>query len=235
MTINAHQAEHRGAVSFFRALLAGAVAVSILGNVAHALLNLQAFNPVIAAPAAVVPSVLQLGAAWGVHKLVLARITGHAYWVALLTTVVLAILGFIMSFTALRDLLLTQAGMPPLTAYLWPVGVDLSIAGSITALLALTGVQPKDEQPSVPKPAPARRRKPVAQPSPACSRDLDAVTASIVRSGAVKRVGPEKVTNVLRAHRSGVKPSRIARDHEMSFDTVKKIINHHESELIAAQ
>ncbi|WPH57683.1 hypothetical protein [Mycobacterium phage WXIN] len=242
-----YKAEHESAVRFFRIWLIGAVAVSIIGNVADSLLNREGANPFIAGPAAVVSPALLLGATWGVHKLVQTGLTGTAYKITLRNTVILAAIGFVMSFSSLRDLMLNQGGMSALNATLWPIGVDLSIAGSITALLTLTGeqnAQLETEQPSIPI-APVERVRsepsaPMALVEAIPSEDPPsdaylAAASSIVRSGVVKRVTPERVAKVLRAHHGNEKPAAIARDLDMGFDTVKKIVGHPDArhELIA--
>ncbi|WP_307857409.1 DUF2637 domain-containing protein [Mycobacterium sp. SM1] len=108
------------------------------GNVAHALLAVQGHAP-IAATAAVVPPAVLLGSTHGVALLVRTRTVGATYWCALAMTAMLAVCAFVLSFDALRTLALTWAGFSPATAWLWPLAIDLSIAQSTLALLALSG------------------------------------------------------------------------------------------------
>lgn len=129
------------ATRFFWSWLAIGTATSVLGNVTHALLNPAVTHPGVAAAVAVVPPVALLGATHGVHALVKSRIMGAAYRAALTITVAVALAAFVLSFTALRDLSIMWAGVPPTIAWLVPVVVDLSITGSTIALLALSGAQ----------------------------------------------------------------------------------------------
>lgn len=123
---------------FFWAWLITATAASMLGNVTHALLNPAAASPVIAAAAALVPSLVLLCSTHGVHMLVQSHITGAAHRAALTITVALAVCAFVLSFDALRSLAIIEAGMHPHIAWLWPLAIDLSITASTVALLALT-------------------------------------------------------------------------------------------------
>jgi hypothetical protein len=126
------------ATRFFWCTLILATGASVCGNVAHAVLAQPEHAP-IAATAAVVPPVVLLGATHGVALLVRSRAGGAVYWCALTLTVALAGCAFVLSFDALRALALTWAGFPASTAWLWPLAIDLSIAQSTLALLALSG------------------------------------------------------------------------------------------------
>ncbi|QFP94865.1 membrane protein [Mycobacterium phage Marshawn] len=141
MTTHSPQDTAARAARFFWGWLAASTGASVLGNVTHALLDADAGNPAIAAAVAVVPPVVLLGATHGVHALVQSRIVGGAYRVALAITVAVAAAAFVLSFAALRELAIVEAGMSPLIAWLVPVVVDLSITGSTVALLALSGAQ----------------------------------------------------------------------------------------------
>jgi hypothetical protein len=125
------------ATRFFWCTLILATGASVAGNVAHAVLTHPEHAP-IAATAAVIPPAVLLGATHGVALLVRSRTHGATYWCALAMTVMLAGCAFVLSFGALRALALTWAGFPPETAWLWPLAIDLSIAQSTLALLALT-------------------------------------------------------------------------------------------------
>ncbi|QFG09464.1 membrane protein [Mycobacterium phage Yuna] len=135
----------RGAAQrFFWGWLAAGTGASVLGNVAHAMLDTGAGSTVVAAALAVVPPVVLLGATHGVHALVQSRIVGAAYRAALAITVAVALAAFVLSFAALRELAVVWGGISPLIAWLVPVVIDLSITGSTIALLALSGAQ-RDE------------------------------------------------------------------------------------------
>lgn len=137
-----NQVEVRGvrkrATRFFWATLCAATGASVCGNVAHAVLA-QPHHAAVTATAAVVPPAVLLGATHGVALFVRARTTGATYWCALAMAVMLAACAFTLSFDALRALALIWAGFPPATAWLWPLAIDLSIAQSTLALLALSG------------------------------------------------------------------------------------------------
>jgi hypothetical protein len=134
-----------GRMEFFWAWLIAATGASILGDVVHALLNTSAGSSTIAAAAALVPPVVLLGSTHGVHALVLSRIVGAAYWVALSITVALVLCAFVLSFEALRELAIVSAGMRTSIAWLRPLAIDLSITGSMVALLALTSAQRSEQ------------------------------------------------------------------------------------------
>lgn len=129
--------ETRAAARFFWTWLFVATAVSVAGNVAHAVLKAPPGMIRLAAVAAIVAPVVLLGSTHGVGLLVKARRVGFAYWCALATTIGLAAVAFILSFDALRDLAVTL-GMAPSRAWLWPVAIDMSIANSTLSLLSLS-------------------------------------------------------------------------------------------------
>lgn len=124
---------------FFWFMLFAAASASVAANIAHALFNGSAGNAAVAAAAAVVPPAVLLGATHGVALLVQARTSGWTYITALGLTVALGGCAFVLSFDALRSLAIEQAGYRPGVAWLWPLSIDLSIAVSTIALLALTG------------------------------------------------------------------------------------------------
>lgn len=134
---------------YFWSWLILASAASVVGNVTHAVLSGPP-SPVIAACAAVVPPTVLLGATHGVSVLVRAKLHGLTYMAALTMTVVLAGCAFVLSFGALRDLAVRWAGYPVSVAWLWPLTIDLSVALSTVALLALS--------------RPRRRRRRAARP-----------------------------------------------------------------------
>ncbi|QFG08924.1 helix-turn-helix DNA binding domain protein [Mycobacterium phage MalagasyRose] len=129
------------ALRFFRGWLIASMAVSILGNVAHALLSPSVQSWLIAAVAAAYPPIVQFGMTHGSHMLVQARITGAAYKFTLTVAVLLVGLGFVLCYTSLRELMLVWAGMSRFMATLWPLTVDLGIIGSTVAMLVLINAQ----------------------------------------------------------------------------------------------
>lgn len=189
---------------FFWGWLIAASAASVAGNVTHAILSAPP-SPVIAAFAAIVPPAVQIGATHGVGVLVRSNASGVAYRAALAMTVALAVSAFILSFGALRDLAERWAGYPPAVAWLWPIAVDLSVALSTVALLALGRA---DDAPAV---------------------QLRSVDAPAEHGAALRIVGDDapaeqdKASAVLDALAGGMRPSTVARQLGMGYATVCKI------------
>lgn len=146
----------RKAQKYYWGVLILATIASITGNVVHALLatadHTSTAIPAVAATLAVVPPVVEVLAAYGVHLLVHVRKVGIAYGTAFAITVALVILAFIVSFEALRDLAIVYGGMKPHTAWIIPVVIDFSITGSTVSLLAISQAQRsavKDSEPEI--------------------------------------------------------------------------------------
>ncbi|QXN73813.1 hypothetical protein SEA_SOSEPH_70 [Mycobacterium phage SoSeph] len=150
--MTAHTDARASAVRYFRGWLAAAVATSILGNVAHALLS-DAGSPTIAAAIAFLLPLGLLGSTHGVHKLVAAGIVGRAYTAALWISVATVVAAFALSFVALAELAAQWAGIPVFIAWLVPVFVDLSITGCTVALFALSDAARNDLLEAEPAPA----------------------------------------------------------------------------------
>ncbi|AVR77061.1 hypothetical protein SEA_LESTON_69 [Mycobacterium phage Leston] len=149
--MTAHTDARASAVRYFRGWLAAAVATSILGNVAHALLS-DAGSPTIAAAIAFLLPLGLLGSTHGVHKLVAAGIVGRAYTAALWISVATVVAAFALSFVALAELAAQWAGIPVFIAWLVPVFVDLSITGCTVALFALSDAARADVLEAQPAP-----------------------------------------------------------------------------------
>jgi hypothetical protein len=212
--------EVQHAKRFFWTWLIGATVASVAGNVVHALLG-HAASPAVAAAAAIVPPLVLLGATHGVHALVQSQVTGLAYRAAMCITVLLALCAFILSFEALRDLAITQAGIPQPIGWLWPLAIDLSITGSTIALLALTGRARDQVVPEV--------LQQDAQTDPNMPVVTEhAVLAERIVSEGVTRIDRKKVELVLAKHSEGCKPSMIAREVGVGYETVQRITEHTE-------
>jgi Protein of unknown function (DUF2637) len=228
------------ATRFFWCTLILATGASVCGNVAHAVLAQPEHAP-IAATAACVPPTVLLGATHGVALLVRARTTGATYWCALALTVMLAGCAFVLSFDALRALALTWAGFPASTAWLWPLAIDLSIAQSTLALLALSGAPRKGRISSATPTAGARNGAsvhngvhlhpldaPVAdfpisnREVPTSSPDWTAHADQLISAG-VTRIDRDKVATVLAELEEGVAPSTVARRHGVGYTTVTRL------------
>jgi hypothetical protein len=103
--------QRQGAARVFWLWLIVATAMSVIGNVADALLHAQAGTVALAAGAALVPPLVLLAATHSVAVLVRTRAGGLTYWCALTMTVALASCAFVLSFDALRSLAVTL-GLP---------------------------------------------------------------------------------------------------------------------------
>jgi hypothetical protein len=119
-------------------VLIASSSASVLGNVTHAILNPHAGNTVVAAVAAVIPPAVLLAATHGLALMVRSSITGAMYRYALWLLVALSVCAFVLSFDALSELAIHQGGMPRAIAWLWPLAIDVSVAQSTLALLAIT-------------------------------------------------------------------------------------------------
>lgn len=126
------------AARFFWSVLVAATVSSIAGNVTHAVTNSAAGNVIVAALAAVVPPAVLLAATHGLSLMVRTHIGGPAYRAALVLTLALGGCAFTLSFHSLNEVAVDLAGMPASIAWLWPLAIDLSVAQSTLALLALT-------------------------------------------------------------------------------------------------
>src|SRR5271156_4643376 len=94
---------HQRAVRFFWCLLIGATAVSLTGNVVHALLP---YIPSVAVQigAAAVPPIVLLAALHGIALAVRAGASGRIYCLAVGAVAVIGLGAFAMSFLALTSL-----------------------------------------------------------------------------------------------------------------------------------
>lgn len=133
----------RHALWFFWMWLLFATVVSIGGNVIHAWMTAPAPHlKLLAATAAAVPPAILLGSTHSVALLIKNRRHGYrrvdaaVLGAALLLMAGVASCAFAMSFVSLRDLMIL-VGMSAGTAWLWPIGVDMSLVCSTLALLTL--------------------------------------------------------------------------------------------------
>ncbi|RDH12697.1 DUF2637 domain-containing protein, partial [Tsukamurella pulmonis] len=120
---------------YWAATLAAAVAVSVAGNVGHALLTAPEALRIPAAVAAALPPIALLVVSEG-----LVRTAGHgvrrwAHRAGVAGAVAIAALAFVLSFAALRDLAIAL-GQPAAVAAGWPLLADAAIAVSSIMLLA---------------------------------------------------------------------------------------------------
>jgi hypothetical protein len=105
------QRNHRRAVRFFWGFLLCTTTVSLIGNIAHAVLPYLS-RIVIQIGAAAVPPIALLAAVHGIALAVRAGASGRVYRWAIAAVAVIGAGAFMLSFRALRDLLI-QTGTPP--------------------------------------------------------------------------------------------------------------------------
>ena len=163
------QRNHQRAVRFFWGLLIGATMVSLIGNVAHAVLP---YIPriVIQIGAATVPPIALLAAVHGISLAVRAGASGRVYRWAVSAVAAIGVGAFAVSFLALRDLM-QAIGYSYTTAWIFPAIIDTAVAVSTLMLVAL-GDKPVRRARTVTTPAntqpPTRQR--VAQPAKRSAR-----------------------------------------------------------------
>jgi hypothetical protein len=114
-----------------------ATAMSVIGNVAHAVLHAESGTVALAAGAALVPPLVLLAATHSIAVLVRTRAGGLTYWCALLMTLALASCALVLSFDALRSLAVT-VGLSASVAWQWPCAIDVAIAQATLCLLSLS-------------------------------------------------------------------------------------------------
>jgi len=129
------QRNHRRAVRFFWAVLFGVTAVSLVGNIAHAVLPYIP-REAIQIGAAAVPPVLLLAAVHGIALAVRAGASGRVYRWAICAVALIGIGAFAVSFLALQDLM-RGIGYSAQTAWVFPAIVDTGVAVSTMMLVAL--------------------------------------------------------------------------------------------------
>jgi hypothetical protein len=129
------QRNHIRAVRFFWSLLIGATLVSLIGNVAHAVLPYIS-RIVIQIGAAAVPPIALLAAVHGIALAVRAGASGRVYCWAVGAVAVIGLGAFAVSFLALRDLM-QVIGHSSATAWIFPAIIDTAVAVSTLMLVAL--------------------------------------------------------------------------------------------------
>lgn len=133
----------RKAVRWFWVVLVGATLISVSGNAFHAWFNATSVPPVGAAAVATVPPLVLLASCEGIRLLIRARkLSSAANIMTLAVTTLLAVVAFVLSFDALRDLAM-RFGVRHSLAWLWPIAVDATIAQATMALLTLSRRAPE--------------------------------------------------------------------------------------------
>jgi hypothetical protein len=129
------QRNRRRAVQFFWAFLISATAVSLAGNIAHAVLP---YIPrlVVQIGAAAVPPIALLAAVHGIALAVRAGASGKVYCWAVGAVAAIGVGAFALSFLAVTDLM-QAIGYSPTTAWVFPAIIDTTVAVSTLMLVAL--------------------------------------------------------------------------------------------------
>jgi hypothetical protein len=138
------QKNHRRAVRFFWSFLIAATMVSLIGNVVHAVWHLIPLV-VIQIGTAAVPPLFLLAVVHGIALSVRAGASGTVYRWAVTSAAVIGVGAFLLSFRALRDLVI-QMGTPPVWAWLFPAVVDTAV-GVSTMMLVAVGDKPARRAP----------------------------------------------------------------------------------------
>lgn len=148
---------HRKAVRFFWGLLIGATLISVVGNIAHAVLP-HLPQLAIAVGAAAVPPIALLAAVHGIAMAVRAGASGSVYRWAVSAVAIIGLGAFTMSFLALRGLM-HAIGYSTTTAWVFPAIIDTAVAVSTMMLVAL-GDKPPRRTRAASAPATAPRKAP---------------------------------------------------------------------------
>ena len=178
----------RGASRFYWCWLIFATSVSVLGNIAHALLVAPDALKLLAAVASVVPPAFLVGSTHSAALSLRARRFALVYVLGLLMTISVAACAFLLSFDALRALAV-MLGWPSGRAWLFPIAIDVSIAQATFGLLSLgpTRVSSADEPSNVAESHPASP-PPAVDPAPRPPRPAGPAAA---RNGAaIADAGP---------------------------------------------
>ncbi|MEE6139856.1 DUF2637 domain-containing protein [Mycobacterium sp. 050128] len=180
---------HSRALRFFWSVLIGATTVSLIGNVAHAVLPYIS-RLVIQIGAATVPPIALLAAVHGIALAVRAGASGMAYRCALGAVAAIGIGAFALSFLALRDLMLA-IGYSAATAWIFPAIIDTTVAVSTLMLVALgdkparrsrTGALPANTQtPAMREPGTPATKSARAQLAPSARSNVPVTTSAAVQ------------------------------------------------------
>jgi hypothetical protein len=150
---------HHRAVRFFWGLLFGASTISLVGNIAHAMLSYIS-RIVVQIGAAAVPPIVLLAAVHGIALAVRAGASGRVYCWAVAAVAAIGVGAFALSFLALRDLM-RAIGYGPETAWVFPAIVDTAVAVGTLMLVAI-GDKPARRTRTATPPASAQVKAPSA-------------------------------------------------------------------------
>lgn len=227
----------RKAVRWFWVVLVGATLISVSGNAFHAWFNATSVPPVGAAAVATVPPLVLLASCEGIRLLIRARkLSSAANIMTLAVTTLLAVVAFVLSFDALRDLAL-RFGVRHSLAWLWPIAVDATIAQATMALLTLSRRAPdtgsllassrtfldeNDEEPTAVDLSEESRSR------------IGATAAALIRAGVTTLPLPV-VATMLEQNAAGRSPAQIADHIGGHRSTVTRLLKRFEAHDLYAQ
>lgn len=162
--------------------------VSTAANVGHALLTAPEQLRGWAALAAALPPIALFGITEGLAITAGGGTRRWAYRLGVAGAICIAMLAFVLSFAAMRDLAVLL-GFPAAVAAGWPLLADASIAVASVMLLATKPAAAADAHPTA---VPAADADHVAVPAPT-SADLHSVTAHELVAAGVVRAEPAAV------------------------------------------
>jgi hypothetical protein len=233
------QSNHRRAVRFFWGFLFTSTAVSLLGNIAHAVLPYIS-RIVIQIGAAAVPPIALLAAVHGLALAVRAGASGRVYCWAVGAVATIGIGAFTVSFLALRDLMLA-IGYSASTAWMFPAIIDTAVAVSTLMLVAL-GDKPvrhsrsaaaqlrgadavvQSAKSQVKSVSPPRRSAQALRAAPADIAVADADLAAELVAQRVTTQSVGTVTAVLKARRAGASINAAAKAVGVNYRTAQRIV-----------
>ena len=242
-----NQRNHGRAVRFFWCLLIGATFLSLVGNIAHAVLP---YLPRVAIQvgAAVVPPLVLLAAVHGIALSVRAGASGWVYRCAVGAVAIIGVGAFAVSFIALRDLM-QAIGYSAETAWIFPAIIDTAVAVSTVMLVALGDKPARRVRTTTPrsgakvegpdhsyddavqsaKPLPKRRVERSAglqhmQRTTAAIVEADGQIAAQLIASGVTTQPLDIVVAVLAARRAGASINATAKESGINYRTAQRIV-----------
>jgi hypothetical protein len=182
---------HRKAVCFFWCFLIASTTVSLIGNIAHAVLPYLP-HVVIQIGAAAVPPVALLAAVHGIALAVRAGASGRVYCSAVGAVAAIGVGAFAVSFLALRDLM-RAIGYSTSTACIFPAIIDTAVGVSTLMLVALGDKPARRTRTAT---VPANTQTPTMQPSArrrsrSATAQVRIVAPTDVRTRAMQQMPPQ--------------------------------------------
>ena len=215
---------HRRARRWFWRLLIAATAVSVLGNIVHALLPHLPSVAVQIGAAAIPPTGL-LCAVHSLAHLVRGGASGRVYrWSVAAVACVLAA-AFTLSFIALRDLAV-RIGYTPHIAWLFPIVIDFLMGIATIALVALGDTPRTDagaDDPAHSAPQASTNGYHAATNGHAVQTADTRLANELISSGTTTQP-VDTVLAVLASHRDGASINGTAKSAGINYRTAARIV-----------